>query len=662
MVRLLPARRGLRVSLAASTSGDWDAALDAVATGLRAIRERYGPQAIGCISSGHCTNEAHYLLQKLARRALGTNNVDTASLLCFGPTARVLRRMLGLAAATTSYAQVEAAGCLLVIGSNISETQPIIGLRVKAAVRHGAKLILIDPRATEIQRFAYLWLRPRPGTDLALLLGILRTILDEGLAAEAFHRERCVGSAALIAALEGWTVERAAQTSGVPAADIVAAARLFASGGKDPRYRFPTSWIGPIVRPGREPLSDGATILYGTGVTQRPDAEAVVQALVTLALLTGQIGRPGAGIVPATGHANSQGGYDVGCAPDLLPGQAALDDEAARVRLAELWGAPPPREPGLNLLEQVRAAYEGRLKALYVVGANPLVALPDPAFTRAALQRLDLLIVQDIFPSETAALAHIVLPACSIAETRGTVTNIERRVQVVRCAIAPLGGSRPDWWILGEVLRRLVDPTLPALDPLAAPYDPLSRRPLWAELRRAVPLYCALDEATLGTSGQPWAFDGSGDLLYSQRFATPDGRARLQPIPLPRAAFPDVQETCAGFPWVLCTGRSLYHFNTGVVSRRAKGLATVRPQGAIELHPADAAACGLRDGDVARVSSPWGTITAPVRLCDTLLVGQLFAPFHYVDVPVNALLPYPAAEQPGLPAFKQIPVRIERAS
>jgi predicted molibdopterin-dependent oxidoreductase YjgC len=651
------------VSLAGVAPAGWDAALDAVAARLTAIRDRHGPSAIGLVSSGHCTNEAHYLVQKLARRGLGTNNVDTASLLCFGPTVRVLRRMLGLAAATTAYAQVEAAGCLLVVGSNISETQPIIGLRVKAAVRRGAKLILIDPRATEIQRFAYLWLRPRPGADLALLLGILRAVLDERLHRAAFLRERCTGAEALLAALDAWTVERAAQASGVPAADIVATARLFASGGRDERYAFPASWIGPIVRPGREPLSDGATILYGTGVTQRPDAEAVVQALVTLALLTGQVGRPGAGILPATGHANSQGGYDVGCAPDLLPGQAALDDEAARTRLAELWGVPPPREPGLNLLEQVRAAHEGRLKALYIVGANPLVALPDPTFTRAALERLELLVVQDIFPSETAALAHVVLPACSAAETSGTFTNLERRVQVVRRAIAPVGDSRPDWWVIGEVLRRMVNPALPALDPADRPRDPLSGRPLWAELRRAVPFYGDVDEAGLGTVGQQWALDtAESGLLYAERFATPDGRARLLPVPPPVVDTPTLPESPAEFPLLLCTGRSLYHFNTGVVSRRARGLATFKPRAVVEVHPEDASAYGLRDGDPARIVSPWGSITAPVTLSDALLVGQLFAPFHYAEVLVNALLPYPIAEQPGLPAFKQIPVRVERAT
>ncbi|MBI4505588.1 MAG: molybdopterin-dependent oxidoreductase [Chloroflexi bacterium] len=641
----------------------WDAALDAVVARLAAIRQAHGPQAVGFVSSGHCTNEEHYLLQKLARRGLGTNNVDTASQLCFGPTVRVLRRTLGIAAATTSYAQIEAAGCLLVVGSNISETQPIVGLRVKAAVRNGAKLVLIDPRAVEIQRFAYLWLRPRPGSDLALVLGVLRAILDEGLQNDAFLRERCAGADALLASLNGWSVDRAAQTSGVPAADIVATARLFASGGRDARYSFPASWIGPIVRPGRAPGSDGATILYGTGVTQRPDGELLVQALLTLVLATGQIGRPGAGIVPATGHANSQGGYDVGCAPDLLPGQAALDNLEARDRLDRLWGAPPPREPGLNLLEQVRAAYEGRLKALYIVGANPLVALPDPAFTRAALERLDLLVVQDIFPSETAALAHVVLPACSVAETRGTFTNLERCVQVVRPAVTPVGGSRPDWWILGEMLRRLVDPTRPALDPAApVPTDPLSGRPVFAELCEAVPFYRHLREERLGTAGQQWSLDGAGgELLHAVRFATPDGRARLLPVPPPPDGPPVLPDLPADFPLLLCTGRSLYHFNTGVVSRRAKGLETFQPQAVAEVHPADAAACGLQDGDLARLISPWGEVRAPVKLSEALFIGQVFAPFHYAEVPVNALLPYPASDLPGLPPLKHIPVRLERA-
>lgn len=639
---------------------DWERALDTVAARLSAIRERHGPNSIGVIASGLLTNEESYLLQKLARVGLGTNNIDLTSRLCHGPSIDALAAALGLPGMTMSYADLEKAGCILAVGTNTSETNPIVGLKLKAAARKGAKIILVDPRNIELRRFAFLWLRPRPGTDAALVNGMLRVVLEEGLWKRDFVAQRCEGFDQLAQSLSAFPLPRVAAWTGVPADDIVAAARLFASGGRDPRYPIPASWIGPIVRPRMEPDTDSSCIVYGAGVTQHRGALSTIHALVNLALLTGHIGKPGAGIAPLTGHSNTQGACDMGALPDYLPGYQPVEATAARERFAAAWHADLPTEPGLKLLEMVAAARAGRLKALYIVGANPMASLPQLGFVREALGALEFLVVQDIFPTATTQLAQVVLPASSFAEKGGTFTSLERRVQRLQPARPPVGESRPDGWIISELLRRLKVPAHSPLDDREpTPTDYRFHGPVLQEIRELVPAYAGIAYERLGYEGLQWPcpsveHPGTG-FLYAHGF--PRGLARLVPAqPLESPELPDEE-----YPLVLVTGRSLYHFNTGTMSRRAQSLAEFRPHAYLEVHPADAAAAGIGEGEQARVMSRRGELVARAKVTESVPQGIAFLPFHYDGAPANSLTAFPQESPGDMPDLKYCPVRIVRA-
>ncbi|HEX5418095.1 MAG TPA: molybdopterin-dependent oxidoreductase, partial [Chloroflexota bacterium] len=416
----------------------WDDALDTAAERLAAIVKRHGPDAVGVVGSGKITNEEAYLLQKLARSVIGTNNVDSPANQVYGsPTVKTLAAALGVPAMTMPNQDLEHSGAILVVGSNTMETHPVLFFKMQRAVRKGARLILIDPRQSSMSRFASVHLRVKPGTDVAALNGLLRVILDDNLQDQAFLDANVEGFADLAAQVREHSADEYAEQAGIDVADLRMAAHLYASGGADKRYPIPDSWYGLFVTPGGRPTTAGSAIVYAGGLVQHANGAEGVQAVVNLALTTGMIGKRGAGICPLGSQNNSQGAADVGLLPDFLPGYVRVGS------------------PGKSLSEMLAAARAGAIKALVVVGADLVTGLPGRSEVEAALGKLECLVVADAFPTETAKHADVLLPAATASEKDGTFTNQERRVQRVRAAQPPPGNARPDWAILNDLGQRL---------------------------------------------------------------------------------------------------------------------------------------------------------------------------------------------------------------
>ena len=447
----------------------WPEAIELVATRLAAIRAAAGPDAIGVLGSARATNEDNYVAQKLARVVLGTNNVDCCARVCHAPSAAALAAMFGTGAATSAFADIERAATIVVAGANSTESHPIVGDRIRQAVRRGAGLIVIDPVRTELAASAELHLRPRPGTDLPLLHAIASVLFAEDLIDHGFVRERVTGVDELRAHVAAWPPERAATVCGVDAAAIRAVARRIAR-----------------ARP--------ALFFHGLGATEQVQGTETVMTIANLALLTGNVGVPGAGVNPLRGQNNVQGAAHMGCEPSRLTGYAPITE--ARERFERVWGAPVPVAPGLDLIEMIDAAAQGRLKALWAIGYDVLLTNPDAERTRRALDRLELVIVQDLFLTETArAHATVFLPSASSFEKDGTFMNAERRVQRVRAAIAPRGQARPDWQIVCDVAAAMGH---------GAAFAFGSPREIWDEIRRVWPAGAGLAYDRLEPHGLQW--------------------------------------------------------------------------------------------------------------------------------------------------------------
>ncbi|MCR4419452.1 MAG: formate dehydrogenase subunit alpha [Clostridia bacterium] len=580
-------------------AASWEEALDLVARRLSEIRDRYGPDAIGIISSAKATNEENYLLQKLARAVIGTNNVDNSARLCHASTITGLAEAFGSGAATNPIAELEEAEVILVVGSNTFEAHPVVYFWLQRTHRRGAKVIVIDPRRTAVAEIADLHLALVPGTDIALINGMMHVILKEGLHDPEFIAARTTGFEELLPVLERYPPKRAGALTGVPAEKIVAAARLYGS-------------------------SRRATVLYAMGVTQHVSGTATVRALANLVMLTGNVGRPSTGIYPLRGQNNVQGACDMGALPNYLPGYQRVDNREARQRFAAAWGRPVPERIGLTVVEMFQAAMEGRIKALYVVGENPLVSNPDLNRMEEALRRVEFLVVQDLFLTETARLAQVVLPAASFAEKDGTFTNTERRVQRVRRAIDPVGESRPDWEIVADLARRL-----------GYPMDYASPAEIMEEIARLTPIYGGITYERLKEEGLQWPCPDRSHpgtrFLHHGRFA--GGRGRFAAVEfVPPAEWPDNH-----YPYLLLTGRHLYHYHTNTMSRRSYGLARFRPDPYAEVHPQTAERLAVNQGDLIAVSSPRGSIRCRAFITDRVKPKEVFVPFHYPEAAANRL-------------------------
>jgi len=597
----------------------WDKALELVAEKLRG----YTPEEVGVIASAKCTNEENYVIQKFARAVLGTNNLDHCARLCHAPTVAGLVQSFGSGAMTNSINEIGDAACILAIGTNTTEDHPVIGLEVKKAVNNGGKLIVANPRQIDLCHFASLWLQHNPGTDVALLMGMMRVIVDEGLLDSAFIKDRCENFDAFRESLKDFDLDFVERVTKVPRDKIVEAARMFAT-------------------------NSPATILYSMGITQHSHGTDNVLATANLAMLTGNIGKPSTGVNPLRGQNNVQGACDMGALPNVYPGYQAVSDPAIRKKFETAWGCGLPPSPGLTLVEMLEAAYQRKIKALYLIGENPVLSDPDSQHVREALSRLEFFIVQDIFPTDTVEYAHVVLPGASFAEKDGTFTNTERRVQRVRKAVEPIGDSKPDWWIICQVAQSL---ETKGFD-YSHPFD------IMEEIRNLTPSYGGISYQRLEDGGPQWPCptdDHPGTpILHTNIFVR--GKGRLIPLKyVPPRELPDED-----YPLILTTGRSLYHFHTGTMTRKIAGLNIIEPEGVVEISPKDASQLGIAQGDKVKVSSRRGEVITKAKVTEALPPGVVFMTFHFAESAANILTNPELDPISKIPEFKVAAVKVEK--
>jgi len=611
----------------------WDEALDALAARLQAIRDEHGPDAIAFYISGQLLTEDYYVVNKLAKGLLGTNNVDSNSRLCMSSAVAGYKGAFGADGPPPAYADLALADCFLLLGTNTAACHPIVWSRIRDRQAEGALVICADPRPTPTARAADLHLPLRPGTDLALLSALLHVVEREGLVDEAFVARHTSGFERALEVARAWPPERAAEVCGVAAAAIERAAVAFGRAG-------------------------AAMVLWSMGANQSTVGTLKNRGLINLCLATGNLGRPGAGPLSLTGQPNAMGGRETGGLAHLLPGYREVGRERDRAEMEAHWGLGPiSARPGLPAVELFDALADGRVKAVWIVATNPAVSVPDSARVRAALERAELVVVQDAHhPTETSALAHAVLPAAAWPEKEGTMTNSERRVSLVRRALDPPGEARPDWAIFAEAARRLGGGAAFAWPDAAAVFAE------FAACTKGRP--CDLSELSHERLRREGGVQWGGERLYTERwFATPDGRARFAATPhVPPAETPDAE-----FPLLLTTGRVAEHWHTLSRTGKSAALRDAAAEPFLELHPDDAAAAGVADGDRARAISRRGAAVLRVRLDDGLPRGVAFAPFHWgaLHAPAGAgalnaathAATDPVSHQPEL---KAAAVRVER--
>ena len=607
----------------------WNDALNTAAEKIQGILSSHGPQALAFLTTAKGTNEENYLIQKLAR-ILGTHNVDHCARLCHASTLTGLGPMLGMGAATNPLSDLAQADCLFFVGSNLAENHPVAFQWVQEAKDAGAKIVVADPRRTPTSWIADLYLPVRPGTDLALLAGMLHVIFREGLQNTSFIGQRTTGVEALHASVARTDPSWAAQITGVAARDIVRAARLYATA---PR----------------------AALIYCMGVTQHVLGTATVRACADLALVTGHVGTKGSGLYPVRGQDNVQGACDMGALSGLLPGYRPVTDAQARSFLEKAWGIPSgtlPETPGLTVTDMEQAAGK-TIRCLIAFGENPLLTSPDSGKTREALEQLDFLMVVDLFLTETAELAHLVLPAAAWAEKSGSRTNTDRRVQWSPQVVPPPGEARPDGEIVVDLARRL---GLGRYFPYHRPEDVLE------EIRRVVPAYGGITPERLRTipGGIPWPCPEDSHpgtpVLYGNRFATEDGLARLYSIEF--SAVPELPDT--DFPYCLTTGRGKLHYNSGAMTRRTPSLVARAPHLLVELHPTDAEREGLKPEDPVWIVSRRGAVKARVHLSEAIRPRIVFVPFHFPDA--NRLTQNVVDPEARIPEYKSAACRLEKVT
>ena len=598
----------------------WPDAIALAARRLEEIHARHGPDALGALTSSRSTNEAAYLLQKLFRSRFGTNNVDCCARLCHASTARALSEVLGVGAATACYDDVEAARLIALVGANPSEAHPVLGARIEQARRRGARLLVIDPRRIELAGSADVFVQLRPGANVAVLDAIAALLIERGAIDHEYVAERTIGLESLAAALARPALERASEVSGVSVEVLRRAAELVAACG-------PTLFVS------------------GLGTSELTQGTASVRALANLALLTGSVGRPGAGLLPLRGQNNVQGNADMGGAPDSFPGYQPLDSVETRARIGALWGALPPPTRGKTIPELFAAARGGSLRALWIQGEDPAQSDPDQTRVTEALAKLEFLVVQELFPSETQRFAHLVLPAAGWLEQDGTFTNAERRIQRVRAAATPPGEARADWQVIRDVARAL-----------GCDWDAASPDRIMDEIARVAPrMFGGVSYARLGDDGLQWpcpsAEHPGSRRLHEHGFES--GRARLT-----HTAFEASPESgVPGFPYQLITGRVLHHYNVGTMTRRTPSRA-LAPCDRLEIHPSDAAREGVSEDAEVELESRWGRCRARAELSERVAPGTLFLSFHFPETHANRVTGPAHDPASQCPEYKLTAVRI----
>ena len=523
---------------------------------------------------------------------------------------------------TNSVNEIGDAACILSIGSNTTVAHPIVALEIKRAIDHGAKLIVANPREISLCRFADLWLQHHPGTDVALLMGMMRIIVDEGLLDQTFIQQRCENYDAFLQSLQRFHPDYVEKITGVPKDKLARAARLFAT---------------------QKP----ATILYTMGITQHTHGTDNVLAVANLAMLTGNIGKPSTGVNPLRGQNNVQGACDMGALPSVYTGYQSVADPNIQKKFENAWGVSLNPKPGLTLSEIFTAILDGHIKAMYLIGENPVLSDPDSKHIQEALEKLDFLVVQDIFLTETACLADVVLPAASFAEKDGTFVNTERRVQRVRQAIEPVGNSKPDWWITCELAKRMN----------GKGFDFQNPSEIMTEISQLTPSYGGISYQRLDKQGLQWPCptpDHPGTpFLHKDTFSR--GKGRFMPLDYkPPAEAPD-----DNYPLILTTERSLYHYHTSTMTGKVKGLNKLHGEELVEINPADAQKLGISNGQSIKIISRRGEVTAKAKITPASPVGLISMTFHFPNTPTNRLTNPALDPVAKIPELKIAAVRVE---
>ena len=602
----------------------WEEALDLAARGLRDMRDQHGGGALAGFGSAKGSNEEAYLFQKLVRTGFGTNNVDHCTRLCHASSVAALMEGLNSGAVSNQVADVQHAEVFIIIGANPTVNHPVAATFMKNAIERGARLILMDPRRTELARLAAHYLQFRPDTDVALLNALLCTIIEDNLVDERFIAERTTGFEALKQTVLHYTPERVEPICGIDASVIREVARLYAT-------------------------SKASMIFWGMGISQHVHGTDNARCLIALALITGQIGRRGTGLHPLRGQNNVQGASDMGLIPMVYPDYRSVENPEYRAYYEQLWGAAnldPKR--GLTVVEIMNAARARQIRGMYIMGENPAMSDPDLEHAREAIASLDWLVVQDLFLTETASFADVILPASAFPEKTGTFTNTDRRVQLGRQALPLPGDVKQDLWITQEIARRI------GLD---WHYNHPSE--VWSEIRKAVPSCAGITWERLEREHSvtyPCLHEGDpGDeVIFVDRFPTADGRAKLVPAEFTRAnELPDQE-----YPFVLITGRLLEHWHTGAMTRRANVLDAIEPVATASMHPDDMQRIGVQAGDYVTVESRRGVVSAIARRDTGIPRNSVFMPFAFVEAAAN-LLTNPALDPVGkIPEFKYCAVRV----
>ena len=598
----------------------WSVALARVTERFAELKARYGPRILAGLGSGKATNEDNYVMQKFVRAVFGTNNIDSCARLCIGAG---LEKAFGSTAMTNSIEELRRASLVFVVGSNTTECHPIIGMQIQQAVASGkTELIVADPRAIPLSRTAEIYMRQRVGTDVALINAMMNVILAEGLHDRQFIEQRTHNFARVREVASEYTPERAATITSVPAEVIRRAARLYAS-------------------------APSASIVYSAGITQHVSGTDNVLSLANLAMLTGNVGKPCTGANPLQGQSNVQGACDVGVLPDAFSGYQPVADGEVRSKFEQAWNAKLPDKPGLTATEIMQAASAGDVRGLYVMGENPMLSAPDLRQVREGLKSLDFLVVQDIFLTETAELADVVLPACAFAEKDGTFTNTERRVQRVRKALRPPGDARVDWRILCQVATRM-----------GYPMRYSGATAIQNEIASLTPIYGGITYKRLKYGGLQWPCPSPNHkgtrFLHAGEFSC--GKGTFHGVRYsPPKELPDDE-----YPFMLTTGRILQHAQTGTTTRRCDALNNLVPHAHLELNPQDAEVLGVETGNTVMVRSRRGQIEVPADLTDSVASGAVFLAVHFTEYPANSLTVAaldPVAKTPG---FKACSVSVKK--
>ena len=599
----------------------WDEALDLIASKLKKAE----PNEFGLLASGKNTNEDAYVLQKFTRVVMGTNNVEYCGRLCHSSTAAGLGPTVGSGVMPISQMDLEKADCIFLVGINPKETFPLMAKRIMRAKKNGAKIIVMDPRKTVTAReLGDIHLQLESGTDVLIFNSLMKIILEEGLEDKDFIETRTTGIEALREHLASLDLQEMSDISGVSVAQLDKAARLLAN-------------------------AKTCSVLYNQGLNQHITGADGIKALATLALIIGQYGRPGTGPSPTRGQINGEGTGDMGCLNVFYPGFQKVGTPAEpHKKFAELWGVESlPDQPGLPYTKMIQ-----QTKYMWIVGTNPMMAAPDVDRVRESLEAKELLVVQDIYPTETAQLADIVLPVATWVEREGTHAYVDRRVQKINKLIEPPGEAKPDWWVVCQVAERMG---------FKKHFDFSSSGEIFEEIRRVVPPYKGLTyerlEKTLG--GIQWPVpseDHPGTpTFFTQKFNTPDGLGHLQVVDFK----PPAELTDEEYPFVLTTGRSIFHYHTGTMSRRTPTLHSEVPKNYCQINPKDAAAKNIHEGTKVSLSTRRGTIEAKAQVTDDVPEGLVFLPFHFHESCANKITNPVLDPACGMPEYKVCAVNIE---